>query len=150
VRIPPTRGGSRGGALVVGWVVAITGLAACGDSAPVEVSVQSACDEANRGDQVIVEGFLRLPDEIAVADTAVIDLWSLNGATGDRLKVRFPVGEAANQMKRPPENFSVTSLRVVAADGTSQATIRDRVRLRGPLADEECLLQDPTVEILTG
>jgi hypothetical protein len=96
-----------------------------------------------------VEGYLRLPDEISVSDTAVIDLWSLNGALGDRLKVRLPIGEAANQMERPPANFSVTSLRVVAQDGTSEATIRDRVRLTGKVGDEECLLEEPTVEIVS-
>ncbi len=125
-------------------------LAACGgDAPPVEVSVLAACAEENAKRTVIVEGYLRLPETISVSDTAVIDLWSLTGGSGDTVSVEFSIGDAPNQLRKPPENFSITSLRVITRGG-KEVTIRDRVRLTATpsTGDGACRLTQPDVQLI--
>ncbi len=134
---------------MVAIAVAMT-LAACGgETPPVEVSVVAACAEENAKRTVIVEGYLRLPETISVSDTAVIDLWSLTGGSGDKVSVEFPIGEAPNQLRKPPANFSVTSLRVTTRGG-KEVTIRDRVRLtaKPSTGDGACRLTQPDVQLI--
>jgi hypothetical protein len=131
--------------------VALVVLAGCGGGAdpPTPVALEAACDDANDGRDVIVEGYLRFPERLRISTTTVIDVFAAPGGEGGRQQVELPIGDQPNQLERPPATYTPTSLRVTAADG-AEVTINDRVRITAEVARDEsgCLMRGPQVERL--
>ncbi len=124
-------------------------VAGCGgESDPQRVSVVDACTPDNHGDRVVVEGFLRLPETLALSDTTVIDLFSLMGGDGDRVPVRLGVGDGPNELRDLPSTYSASSLRVGVVNAEQTVSIIDRVVVTATATEEDgaCLLTDPTIE----
>lgn len=134
------------GFLTLGWVAAGCG----GSDAPTPVGVAAACGSDDNA-RIQVEGFLRLPERIALTDRAVIDLFTKRGGDGERVSVEFPLGTQPNQLERPEEGFTVTSLRVQDSAGTV-VTLNDRVTLVGTVdrQGETCVVRDPVVTAVPG
>lgn len=118
-----------------------------GSDPPTPVALAAACDDANDGRQVIVEGYLRFPERLRISTSTVIDVFAEPGGRGDRQQVELPIGDQPNQLERPSATYTPTSLRVTAADG-AEVTINDRVRITAEVArdDTGCLMRDPQVE----
>lgn len=134
---------------VVVIVVGALAVAGCGggDDPPAPVALAAVCDDGNDRGQVIVEGYLRLPDRLRISTTTVIDIFAASGGRGVRQQVELPIGDAPNQLQPPPATYTPTSLRVTAADG-AEVTINDRVRLTAEVArdDTGCLMREPQIE----
>lgn len=134
------------GALAVAVALAVS---ACGgESAPTRVSVADACSPDHRGHRIVVEGFLRLPEKLALSDTAVIELYSLMGGDGDHVPLRIGVGDGPDQLRDLPDTYSASSLRVGVQNDERTASIIDRVVVTAKATEEDgaCLLVDPAIE----
>lgn len=136
-----------------GATVAAVGLmgavSACGgESEPTPVSVVDSCAPEHHGDQVIVKGFLRLPEKLELSDTAVIDLFSLMQGDGDSVAVRVPIGEGPSQLRDLPSEYSASSLRVGVENDDRTVSIIDRVVVtaKAEAEGDTCVLTDPVIE----
>lgn len=127
----------------------LAGVSACGsqDSPPTPVAVELACG-AGDGARVQVEGFLRLPDRLAMTDRATINLFTRREGEGDRVAIEFVLGTGPNQLEPLEEGFTPTSLRVRGNGGTL-ATIADVVTVNATVSgkDPNCVLRDPVVSV---
>jgi hypothetical protein len=114
----------------------------------VSTPVASVCD-AKAGSRVAVKGFLRLPDQVAVTDRAVIDLFSRRAGSGDRASVELLLGDGPNQLERPEAGFTATSMRVHSKRGVI-VTLNDTVVVEGKVTarDSSCVLTDVTVRVV--
>ena len=130
-------------------LVALTALAGCGgaDEPPVVTPVASVCD-AKEGSHLSVRGFLRLPEQIAVTDRTVIDLFARREGAGARASVELLLGQGPNQLERPEAGFTATSMRVRSKRGIV-LTLNDAVIVVGTVTarDNACVLTDVTVSV---
>jgi hypothetical protein len=98
-------------------------LVACGQSAMpsrgVPVTFQSACDKANLGKRVMIEGYVdfpfrEVPDSAAIAVMRVRQsLSSWENVVGADARI----GKGPNSVEMPPEGYKSRDLRLHLADG---------------------------------
>ncbi len=139
--------------LLVLMVILLT-LAACGSEPPTaatEVDFASACDEANEGNRVAVQGYLRLPDSFTGEESVVLRLFEGNDFSGTPIGATAKLGNEANQAEQVPTSYTDNDLKVHLADG-QVTTYGTKVKVSGevyyPLVDQdfECGLQNLYIE----
>jgi hypothetical protein len=113
-------------------------LAACAQSGPpargVPVTFESACDKANLGKRLMLEGFLDFPEhgfddkatEIVMRLRPRLSGWS------DTVGATARLGHGANNVEMPPETYKKTDLRLHLADG-QVVTYWNKVKVSGTM-----------------
>ena len=154
----------------------VIALAACGSAAPgtagattaaattaappQKVVFATACDKANDGQPIVVEGYLRLPDSFK-GSSPVLRLietdqeWKPTGYDGTIVGVSLKLGADANGIEPIPDKFTDADLKVHLADGTVVGH-RTKVKVSGkvyfplvPGTGLDCGLEYPVVEPAT-
>jgi hypothetical protein len=140
--------------IVVFGLVALL-FAACGSSGPPTVGEQksfdTACDKANSGKRVAVEGYLRFPKEFTGTQSAVLRLYKAPDLAGTPIGVQTHIGSQANQMELPPSRYTDADLKVHTADGQI-AVVGTKIKVSGgvyfPIVGQDfvCGLENPLIE----
>lgn len=136
-------------------VVAALALVACGEQAPPTVgevtAFDSVCTEANDGERVAVEGYLRLPDSFSGDQSVILWLYETADFSGPYIGASTRIGEEANQMEMVPLEYSDEDLEVRLASG-EVTEFGTKLKVSGsvyfPLVDQEfdCGLQNLLIE----
>ncbi len=135
-------------------MVILLALAACGSEPPAaatEVDFATVCDEANKGNRVAVQGYLRLPDSFTGEESVVLRLYEGNDFRGTPIGATAKLGSEANQAEQVPASYSDNDLKVHLADG-QVTTYGTRVKVSGkvyyPLVDQDfvCGLENLYIE----
>lgn len=111
----------------------------------------SACDKPNEGQQIAVEGYLRLPDTLTSTYSVELRLYRDPTFSGKPIGVTMRFGNAPNEANQIKSAYTDNDLKVRLANGTA-VPFRTRVRVSGrmyyPLVpqDFECGLENPYVE----
>ena len=135
-------------------VLSLLLLVSCGQEAPtvgVDQSFATACDEANDGTRIALEGFLRLPDSFTGDQSVVLRLYETDTFSGTPIGVTVPLGTEANQMADVPVSYSDSDLLVYLNNGQT-AAYGAKVKVSGkmyyPLVDQDfdCGLQNVLLE----
>lgn len=88
--------------------------------------------KANHEKQISLEGYLRLPTIAMVSDTMLLDLLENSDGKGKNVPVSVRIGSAANQVEKPPKDYTSKDLKVHANDG-SLIEANQKVRVSGRL-----------------
>lgn len=129
-------------------------MVGCGQSVPTaasDVAFASACDEANDGTRVAVQGYLRLPASFTGERSVVLRLYETDAFAGSPVGVQVQFGSQANQVDTVPTSFDDDDLSVHLSDGGT-AGYGTPVKVSGtvyyPLVDQdfECGMKDVLVE----
>ena len=88
--------------------------------------------QANHEKQISLEGYLRLPAATMVSDTMLLDLNETPDGKGKSVSVTMRVGSSANQVEKPPKDYTDKDLKVHANDG-SLVEPQQKVRVAGKL-----------------
>jgi hypothetical protein len=88
--------------------------------------------QANHEKQISLEGYLRLPVTTLVSDTMLVELYEKVEGKGKFVPVSLYIGSGANQVEKPPKDYSDKDLKVHANDGTLLG-LQDKVRVSGKL-----------------
>ncbi len=130
-------------------------LASCAQAPLTEGAAQNfanACDKANNGKRVSVEGFLRFPDSFTDSQSVLLRLYESNSYSGTPIGVQIDFGTQANQVEKVPEQYTDNDLKVHLANG-QVAPFGTKVKVSGqvyyPLTgqDFDCGLSNPLVEL---
>lgn len=130
-------------------------LAACGESAPTvgeAAEFAGACDKANDGKRIAIEGFLRFPDSFTGDQSVVLRLYETGQLDGKPVGVQTRFGGEANQVEMVPDQYSDDDLKVHVAGG-QLAQFGTKVKVSGkvyyPLVEQDfdCGLENPLVEL---
>ena len=134
---------------------AFGGLGAC-TNGPATVGepkeFSAVCHKANDGKRVAVDGYLRFPSVIR-NEMLVLRLYKGDDLRGAPLGVSANFGSQANQVEKPPRQFTDGDLKVHLAGG-QVAGFGTKVRISGqvyfPLVEQEfpCALSNPLVEVV--
>ena len=138
--------------LVSLWMAAC--LAACAPTVYARGTPQpfdSACDGPNEGQQIAVDGYLRLPPSLDRADRVVLGLYRDRTYAGRPIGVMMRFGDGPNQAHKIASSYRDQDLRVHVVDGREVAfgtrlRVSGRVSFPARPADYDCLLMDPYVE----
>ena len=130
-------------------------LAACGE-APLtvgeEIAFASVCDQANKGQRVAVQGYLRLPDSFSGDLSVVLRMYEGDDFRGSPIGVQIRFGSEANHVEQVPLEYSDEDLKVHLSDG-QVVDFGEKVKVSGkvyfPVVDQEfvCALENPLVEL---
>jgi hypothetical protein len=130
-------------------------LAACGaaksPAAGEAKPFANACDKANDGKDIAVEGYLRFPESFTGSDNVILRLYESDNFDGSPVGVQIDFGTQANQVKAVTDQYSDTDLMVTLATGGS-APFGTKVKVSGyvyfPLVDQDftCGLESPYLE----
>ncbi|MCL4266377.1 MAG: hypothetical protein KJ069_24445 [Anaerolineae bacterium] len=140
--------------LTVVFLVILLALVACGSEPPTaatEVDFATVCDEANEGNRVAVQGYLRLPDSFTGEESVVLRLFAGNDFSGTPIGATAKLGNEANQAEQVPTSYTDNDLKVHLADG-QVTTYGTRVKVSGkvyyPLVDQDfvCGLENLYIE----
>jgi uncharacterized Zn finger protein len=114
-------------------------LAACSSEPPTPgtlTTLDAACDKANEGKRIAVEGYLKLPDSFK-GDSSV--LMRIKGTLNDNFPAKIATsissakdGKAPNTMNILPKSYSEDDLVVRASDG-SVLKYDSKVRVSGKM-----------------
>lgn len=88
--------------------------------------------QANHQKQISLEGYLRLPVSALVSDTMLVDLLETPDPKAKNVPVSLYIGSGANQVEKPPKDYTEKDLRVHANDG-SLIDPQQKVRVSGKL-----------------
>jgi hypothetical protein len=130
-------------------------LAACSEGPPTVGEAKAfttACDKANDGQRIAVEGYLRLPDSFTGEQSVVLRLYEAADLGGSPIGVQTRFGSEANQVEIVPDQYSDDDLNVHLADG-QLAKFGTKVKVSGkvyyPLVgqDFDCGLENPLIEL---
>jgi hypothetical protein len=94
-------------------------LAACGEAALTvgeEQAFASVCDQANKGQRVAVQGYLRLPESFSGDLSVVLRMYENDDFRGAPIGVQIRLGSEANQVEQVPLNTAMRS-QSPSADG---------------------------------
>ncbi len=111
----------------------------------------TACDKANEGRQIAVEGYLRLPDTLTSTSSVELRLYRDTGFHGVPIGVPMRFGDAPNEAAKIVTAYRDQDLKVYLANGTV-VPFETKVRVSGkmviPLAPSNfrCELENPYVE----
>jgi hypothetical protein len=133
-------------------------FAACGGEAPPKPAsageardFATVCDKANDGKRVAVVGYPRFPEKFTGTSSVVLRLYEGSDYAGAPVGVQTPIGNQANQIELPPQQYTDKDLKVHTADG-QVAGYGTKVRVSGkvyfPLVgqDFKCALENPFIE----
>ena len=130
-------------------------LAACGPAktpaAGEAVQFSNACDKANNGKDVAVEGYLRFPESFTGSTDVILRLFATNNYDGAPVGVQIDFGSQANQVKAVTDQYSDSDLTVFLANG-QPAPYGTKVKVSGyvyfPATSQDfaCGLETPFVE----
>ncbi len=143
----------RGRILAVMTMVGLC-LAACKPATAYPGTLQDfavACAGFNKGQQVAVEGYLRLPDTLTSTSSVELRLYRDLGFHGRPIGVPLLFGDAPNEARRITASYRDQDLIVHLADG-STVPFRTKVRVSGrmhiPVAPSDfmCELENPYIE----
>ncbi len=110
-----------------------------------------ACARFNEGQQIAVEGYLRLPDTLTSTTSVELRLYRDVGFHGRTIGVPVLFGDGPDQAQEITASFSDQDLIVHLADG-SPVPFRTRVRVSGrmhiPVGPSNflCELENPYIE----
>ena len=131
-------------------------LAACGEAAPTVGDAKDfavACDKANDGKRIAVEGYLRLPESFSGDQSVVLRLYAASDFSGQPIGIQIKLGKQANQLEPVPDQYSDNDLQVHVANGQI-VKYGTKVKVSGqvyfPLVAQEfaCSLENPLVELV--
>ena len=111
----------------------------------------TACDKANDGKNVAVEGYLRFPESFTGSKDVVLRLYETSNFDGSPIGVQIDFGTQANQVKAVADQYSDSDLTVYLADG-GPAQFGSKVKVSGyvyyPLVGQDftCGLDTPYLE----
>ena len=88
--------------------------------------------KANDQKQISLEGYLRLPVSAMISDTMLLDLVETPVSKGKEVPVSLYIGSSANQVEKPPKDYTNKDLKVRANDG-SLIEANQKVRVSGKL-----------------
>jgi hypothetical protein len=74
--------------------------------------------QANHDKQISLEGYLRLPVSALVNDTMLLDLKETPDSKDKPVSVSLYIGAGANQVEKPPKDYTDKDLKVHANDGS--------------------------------
>ncbi len=129
-------------------------LTACTPGTPYPGTLQDfavACAGFNEGQQVAVEGYLRLPDTLTSTSSVELRLYRDLSFHGRPIGVPMLFGDGPDQARRITASYRDQDLVVHLADGTT-VPFRTRVRVSGrmhiPVAPSDfmCELENPYIE----
>jgi hypothetical protein len=129
-------------------------LVACGQEAPTagaEVPFAAACDKANDGERIALQGYLRLPASFTGDFSVILLMYETEALGGSPVGVSVRIGSEANQVDPVPTSYGDDDLAVHLSDGGT-AGFGTPVRVSGtmyyPLVGQEfeCALQNVLVE----
>lgn len=129
-------------------------FAACSSSTPTaaqEVDFASVCADDNKGQQVGVQGYLRLPESFTGDQSVVLRLYETADLTGTPIGVQIRFGSEANQVEMVPLEYSDEDLKIHLADGQiaefgSPVKVSGKVYFPAVDQDFDCGLENPFVE----
>jgi hypothetical protein len=140
--------------ILIALSVVVLALTACGEAAPTVGEAKdfaSACERANDGQRIAVQGYLRLPDSFSGEQSVVLRLYETDAFDGAPIGVQIRFGTQANQIEQVPISYSDDDLQVHLADG-QVAGFGTKVKVSGqvyfPVVDQDfvCGLENPLVE----
>ncbi len=111
----------------------------------------NACDKANEGQEIAVEGYLRLPDVLTSSNSVELRLYRDATFSGKPIGVTMRFGNGPNEATKITTAYQDKDLQVHLANGTA-VPFRTRVRVSGrmyyPLVPQDfaCGLENPYVE----
>jgi hypothetical protein len=136
--------------------LAILLLAACGPAktpaAGQDTPFANACDKANDGKNMAVEGYLRFPESFTGSTDVILRLYETDNYDGSPVGVETNFGTQANQVKMVSDQYADSDLTVYLADGSS-APFGTKVKVSGyvyfPLVGQDfaCGLSTPFIEL---
>lgn len=139
--------------LALGFVM--LSLAGCSQAGPPTAgqatTFSAVCDEANEGQRVALEGYLRLPESFSGELSVVLQLHETDTLAGPYIGVQTPIGSEANQMEMVPASYADDDLKVRLADG-QVAGFGVKVKVSGnvyfPIVEQAfaCALENPLFE----
>jgi hypothetical protein len=134
--------------------LAILVFIGCSPSAPTaatDVAFARACDEANDGERVAVQGYLRLPDSFSGERSVVLRLYETEAFAGSPVGVQVQFGSEPNQVDMVPTSYSDEDLSVHLSGGGTAGhgtPVRVSGKVYQPLVDQDfaCALENVLVE----
>lgn len=135
-------------------VLSLLLLVSCSQEPPtvgVDQSFATACDEANEGTRIALQGFLRLPDSFTGDESVVLRLYETDAFDGVPVGVTVPIGTEANQMADVPISYSDNDLEIHLNDGQTAGfgtPVKVSGRVYYPLVDQDfdCGLENVLIE----
>lgn len=126
-------------------LLALVALTICSCSSPPPPATPQTFSgyntQANQGKQISLEGYLRLPVSALVSDTMLLDLVETPDSKSKPASVSLSVGSGANQVEKPPKDYTDKDLKVHANDG-SLLEPNQKVRVSARL------VYDPSASVL--
>ncbi|HLJ51696.1 MAG TPA: hypothetical protein VKU01_37075 [Bryobacteraceae bacterium] len=97
-------------------------LGSCGESGPptrgVPIAFNAVCEKANEGKRVMLEGYVSFPSSFKEDDITVMMRMRPSMALEDTpVGVSAKLGNAANNLEKPPDHYRKTDLKLHLADG---------------------------------
>jgi len=129
-------------------------LVACSQESPtaaVEQPFANICSDANKGERVAVQGFLRLPDSFSGDLSIVLRLYETDTFSGIPIGAQIRLGSEPNQVENVPTSYTDDDLQVHLANGQAVG-YGTKVKLSGkvyfPSVDQDfvCGLENVLVE----
>jgi hypothetical protein len=115
-------------------LLATLAMVSCGPPEPgTPVTFDTACDLANDGKRVSLEGYPQLPTFLMVGDDFRADFYPEPGAQGESIGVYFTVGTGANQAEDIPEDFTDADLKIHTKDNAI-VSVDDHIRVHGKMS----------------
>jgi hypothetical protein len=134
-------------------------IAGCNSEVPagdgLRVNFVAACDKANEGKRVSLEGFLDFPDRFnAKASTIVMRFKAAPTRTSNMLGVSVKLNAGTNTIVAPPDKYHEGDLKALTYDGKS-AGYRTRLKVTGTVSNPDsldtrefkCVLKDTRIEL---
>ena len=133
-------------------------LGACGESGPptrgVPVPFAGACDKANEGKRVMLDGYLEFPRSFGASeDTVMMRLRPSLDSWQNVVGVGVHMGTGANNVEMPPQTFKNSDLKAHTGDGqvvgyANKIKVSGTLYLTSSLAQVEfkCGLSNPLFE----
>jgi hypothetical protein len=139
----------------IGLCLVAFAFAACSQPAPTvgeDQTFATACDRANDGQRIAVQGYLRLPDSFSGDQSVVLRLYDSAAFAGTPIGVQIRFGSQANQIEPVPTSYRDDDLQVHLADGQvvgfgTQVKVSGQVYFPVVGQDFECGLENPLVEL---
>lgn len=130
-------------------------LATCSSAPPTvgeSKEFTAACDKANDGKRVAVEGYLRFPDSFTGDQSVLLRLYQADDFSGKPIGVQIEFGTQANQLEPVTDQYSDNDLKVHLANG-QLVQFGTKIKVSGTVyypavsQDFDCGLENPLVEL---
>lgn len=116
------------------------------------VNFAAACDKANEGKRIAIDGFLRLPEELNRKSGPVLRLYPTTAFSDKPIGVSTTTGDQPNQVAYLPKEYTDKDLKIKTSDG-QVVPVGAKVRISGDMyfpvvgQDFQCALSNPLVEM---